>query len=118
MLKKLALLTVAALALGATPASAAVLVSAPKTHMVCGDAIVPGIWAQGGTKGSRTVRIKAIDRKTGKTWWHRTAKAPFSHWRYWYLPSGKGGQCKPTTLVYKGPGFTARYKITFKTEGV
>ena len=40
-----------------------------------------------------------------------------SYWRYWYLPSGKGCQCKPVTLVYKGPGFTARYKITFHDEG-
>ena len=118
MLRKLALLTVAALAIAATPASAAVLISGPKTHPACGDPIVPGIWAQPGTTGSRTVRIKLIDRKSGKTYWHRKAKAPFSHWRYWTLPSGKGGLCKPVTLVYKGPGFTSKFKITFHGEGV
>jgi hypothetical protein len=117
-MKRIGLLTVIALALTATPASAAVLISAPKQHPACGDPIKPGIWSQPGTKGSRTVRIRLVDRKSGKTYWHRKAKAPFSHWRYWYLPSGKGGLCKPTTLVYKGPGFTARYKITFRSEGV
>jgi hypothetical protein len=102
----------------AAPASAAVLISAPKKHYVCGDAIEPGIWAQPGTKGSRTVRMKAIDRKSGRVWWHKKAKARTSRWRYWFLPSGEDGQCRPVTLVYKGPGFTARYKITFRSEGV
>ncbi len=116
--RRIVLLTAAALALGASPASAAVLIHAPKKHLVCGDAITVGIWAQPGTTGSRTVRIKAVDRKSGKTWWRKKAKARTSHWRYWYLPSGRDGQCKPTTIVYKGPGFTARFKITFKSEGV
>ena len=66
----------------------------------------------------RVRRIKAVDRKSGKTWWRKKAKARTSHWRYWYLPSGKDGRCKPTTIVYTGPGFTARFKITFKSEGV
>ena len=116
--RRIVLLTAAALALGASPASAAVLIHGPKKHPVCGDAITVGIWAQPGTTGSRTVRIKAIDRESGKTWCRKKAKARTSHWRYLYLPSGKGGQCRPTTIVYTGSGFTARFKITFKSEGV
>jgi hypothetical protein len=117
-MRRIGLLTLIVLATTATPASAAVLIHAPKKHAVCGDAITVGIWAQPGTTGSRTVRITAIDRKSGKTWWRKKAKARTSHWRYWYLPSGKGGQCKATTVVYKGPGFTVHYRITFRSEGV
>jgi hypothetical protein len=118
MLMRTGVAVVVALAAWAAPASAAVLIHAPKQHLVCGDAITVGIWAQPGTKGSRTVRIKAVDRRTHHTWWHRKAKARTSRWRFWYLPSGEDGQCRPTTITYKGPGFTSRFKITFRSEGV
>src|SRR3954447_22455270 len=98
---RIVLLATLALALGASPASAAVLIHAPKKHLVCGDPITVGIWAQPGTTGSRTVRIKAIDRNSGKRGGRRRGRARGSRWRYWYLPSGKGGQCRPTTVVYK-----------------
>ena len=106
------------LAVSVAPASASVLIHAPKTHLVCGDAITAGIWAQPGTKGSRTVRMKAIDRRSGRVWWRKKARARTSRWRFWSLPSGEDGQCRPVTLVYKGPGFTSRFKITFRSEGV
>jgi hypothetical protein len=115
---KIALLAAVLLAVSAAPASAAVLIHGPKTHLVCGDAITVGIWAQPGTKGSRTVRMKAIDRKSGHVWWRKKAKARTSRWRFWALPSGEDGQCRPTTVVYEGPGFTSRFKITFRSEGV
>jgi hypothetical protein len=103
-------------------ASADVLVQAIPRHPVCGDALVPGIWAQPGTKGNRIVRIKAIDRRSGRVWWHRKARASTRGWRTWFLPSGKGGQCGPTTIVYRGrrpdgSSWTARYRVRFRSEG-
>lgn len=49
-MRKVCLITLLALAVSAAPASAAVLISAPKKHPACGDPNVPGIWAQPGTK--------------------------------------------------------------------
>jgi hypothetical protein len=100
------------------PASADVLVQAIPKRLVCGDAIVPGIWAQSWTTGDRRVRMKAIDRRTGRVWWRKTARAPKSHWREWYLPSGMAGQCRSTTFVYRGNGWKATYRIRFRSEGV
>jgi len=97
-------------------ASADVLVSAIPKHLYCGDAITPGVWAQPGT-AHRRVAIKAIDRDTGKVWWQRTLLAPH-HWRDWVLPSGRRGQCGPTTIVYRGHGFKVRYTVRFRSEGV
>jgi hypothetical protein len=110
----------AALAAGALPASAsaAVLIEAIPRHLVCGDAITPGIWAQPGTTGSRVVRMRAVDRATGRVWWRKTATARTSGWRNWTLPSGMGGRCRPTTIVYEGPGFTSRFRVRFTSEGV
>ena len=115
---RIGLLVSVAVAIAAPPASADVLISAIPRTLVCGDAIAPGVWAQPGTRGSRKVRIKVIDDRTGKVWWRKTAKAPSADWRYWYLPSGMDGQCGPTTVVYQGPGFTDRYKVRFRSEGV
>ncbi|MDA0136294.1 hypothetical protein [Solirubrobacter deserti] len=115
---RIGLVVALVLAFSAPAASADVLISAIPRTLVCGDAIAPGIWAQAGTRGSRTVRMRAIDDRTGKVWWRKTAKAPFDDWRYWHLPSGMDGECRPTTVVYKGPGFTTRYKIRFRSEGV
>jgi hypothetical protein len=106
---------VAALALAA-PASAAVLHQAIPKRMVCGDAIVPGIWAQSWTTGNRIVRMKAIDRRSGRVWWRHKARALKSHWRRWYLPSGMDGQCRRTTFVYRGRGWTATYHVRFRSE--
>jgi hypothetical protein len=117
-LSKGAVAIVAALAVSAAPAQAAVLVHAPKKRPVCGDAITVGIWAQSWTTGSRWVRMQAIDRKSGKVWWHRKAKASKTHWRYWYLPSGRKGRCGRTTIVYRGHGFKATFHVRFKSEGV
>ncbi len=100
----------------APPASAAVLISGIPKHLVCGDAISPGIWAQAGTKGSRRVSMKAIDRRSGKVWWRKTATAPFKGWRYWGLPSGMDGQCKPTTIVYHLHGRDSKFNVTFRPE--
>ena len=55
----------------ASPASADVLISAIPRTLVCGDAITAGIWAQPGTRGNRKVRIKVVDDRTAKVWWHR-----------------------------------------------
>jgi hypothetical protein len=99
-------------------ASAAVLHDAIPKQLGCGDAIVAGIWAQSWTTGNRTVRMKAVDRHTGKVWWRKKARALKSHWRTWYLPSGMNGQCSATTFVYQGRGWTATYRIRFKSEGV
>lgn len=109
-----------ALLLAAPAASADVLVSAIPKRLVCGDAINPGIWAQPGTTGSRTVKMRAIDRATGKVWWRRTATAKTrGGWRNWWLPSGMGGQCRPTTFVYMLPArVKAKYRIRFKSESV
>jgi hypothetical protein len=100
-------------------ASAAVLVQSIPKRLVCGDPINPGIWAQPGTKGGRTVRMKAIDRRTGRVWWRRTAKATTARWRQWVLPSGMNGRCRRTTFVYRLPdGVKARFDIRFRSEGV
>jgi hypothetical protein len=100
----------------APPASAAVLISAIPKRLVCGDPLSPGIWSHAGTKGSRRVSIKAIDRRSGKVWWRKTATAPFKRWRYWTLPSGMDGQCKPTTIVYRLHGRDTRFNVTFRPE--
>jgi len=118
VLTKCALLGVTVGLLLAAPASAAVLVQAIPKRLVCGDAIVPGIWAQSWTTGNRIVRMKAIDRRTGRVWWHKKARALKSHWRKWYLPSGMAGQCGSTTFVYRGHGWKATYRIRFRSEGV
>ncbi len=100
----------------AAPASAAVLISGIPKRLVCGDAIQPGIWAQAGTKGSRRVSIRAIERHSGKVWWRKTATAPFKGWRYWYLPSGMDGQCQPTTIVYRLHGRDSKFNVSFRPE--
>ena len=117
-MRRLLLAVVISFGLAVPPASAAVLIEAIPKHLVCGDAITPGIWAQPGTHGSRVVRIKAIDRRSGRVWWRKKARARTSGWRNWYLPSGYRGRCGRTTVVYRGPGFTARYTVRFKSEGV
>jgi hypothetical protein len=103
-------------AMAVAPAQAAVLHQAIPKRLVCGDAIVPGIWAQSWTEGDRTIRMKAIDRETGRVWWRKKARALKSHWREWYLPSGMDGQCGRTTFVYRGPGWKATYRIRFRSE--
>jgi hypothetical protein len=113
-----ALATSIACLLLAAPASADVLVQAIPKRLVCGDAIVPGIWAQSWTRGNRVVRMKAIDRRTGRVWWRKKARAPKSHWHEWYLPSGMDGQCRRTTFVYRGHGWKAIFHIRFRSEGV
>ena len=35
--------------------------------------------------------MRAVDIATGRKWW-KTATAT-KKWRYWYLPSGRQGQC-------------------------
>jgi hypothetical protein len=99
----------------ATP-SAGVLIEAIPKHLVCGGAITPGIWAQPGTTGSRRVRMRAVDKRTGRTWWRKTANARTSGWRHWRLPSGRRGRCGATTIVYRGPGFTAHFTVRFRGE--
>ena len=112
------LAAVVGLAVVPSSAAAAVLVNAVPKHLVCGDAIKVGVWAQPGTSGDRTVRIKAVGTKTGKTWYRRTATARTSGWQYWTLPSGRRGQCGATTIVYSGPGITAKFRVRFSSEGV
>jgi hypothetical protein len=102
----------------AAPASGAVLVHSIPKRLVCGDAITAGIWAQSWTTGDRTVRMKAIDRRSGRVWWRRTAVASKRKWKYWTLPSGMDGQCEATTIVYKGDGWNARFTVRFRSEGV
>jgi hypothetical protein len=116
MLKLLAL-TILLLLLPATGASAAVLVEAIPRTLTCGDAIVPGIKAKPGTKGNRTVRIRAVDSATGKVWWHKRAKASVRHWRWWYLPSGMDGLCGKTRIEYRGLGDREVYRVRFRNEG-
>jgi hypothetical protein len=111
-----ACVVVAGAAVPAT-ASAAVLIEAIPKHLACGDAITPGIWAQPGTTGSRRVRMRAVDKRTGRTWWRKTATARTSGWRNWTLPAGRGGHCGATTIIYRGGGFTARFTVRFRGEG-
>ena len=116
-MKRFAVLAVlAATLVAAAPASAAVLISGIPKRLTCGDAISPGIWAQAGTKGSRRVSMKAIDRRSGKVWWRKTATAPFKGWRYWTLPSGMDGECRPTTIVYRLHGRDTRFNVSFRPE--
>ena len=89
------LTSVASLACART-AKADVLVSAIPKQLVCGDAITAGIWAQPGTTGNRTVKMRAIDRRTGKVWWRKTAKA------------------RTREL---SDGVKAKYRIHFRPEG-
>jgi hypothetical protein len=100
-----------------TAASADVLVQAVPRVLTCGAAIKVGIWAQSSTTGRRRVRIRAIDRRSGRVWWRRTARAPKSHWRFWYLPPGLGGRCRSTTIVYRGAGWRLRFRVRFRREG-
>lgn len=110
--------TAGAVALSApAAASADVLVQAVPRVLTCGNAIQVGIWAQSRTTARRRVRIRAIDRRSGRVWWRRTARAPKSHWRFWYLPSGLGGQCRPTTIVYRGAGWRLRFRVRFRRGG-
>lgn len=111
-------LAAAVLAVAAPPAGADVLVSALPERLACGDPITPGIWAQPGTTGARTVRMKAIDRRTGNVWWRKTAKARTrGGWREWVLPSGRNGRCGTTTFVYTlANGVKDRYVIRFRAE--
>jgi hypothetical protein len=104
-------------------ASADVLVNAAPCRLVCGDAIRVGIFAQIATRGNRTVRIRAVDDRTGVVFWRRTATAHIGRWRYWSLPSGRGGQCGATTIVYQGrrpdgSSWTGRFHVHFRGEGV
>jgi hypothetical protein len=100
-------------------ASADVLVHAIPERLVCGDPITAGIWAQPDTKGGKTVRMKAIDRRTGKVWWRKKARAKTRRWHYWTLPSGMNGRCRRTTFVYTlADGVKSRYHIRFRSEGV
>jgi hypothetical protein len=115
-------LTAAALAVPAA-AQADVLVNAVPSRLVCGDVIQVGVFAQFETRGNRAVRITAIDRSTGTAFWHRTAGAPIGRWRFWTLPSGRNGQCGPTTIVYRGhrpdgSAWTARYRVRFRGGGL
>ena len=114
-----ALAVVALLAVVPT-ASADVLASAIPKRLVCGDAINPGIGAQPGTTGNRVVRMRAVDRATGRVWWRKTATARTrGGWRTWYLLSGMDGQCRAATFVYElANGVKARYRIRFRAEGV
>jgi hypothetical protein len=114
------LLTLASMLVAAPAASADVLVSAIPKRLVCGAPIKPAIWAQPGTTGDRRVKMRAIDRASGKVWWRKTATARTrGGWREWYLPSGMDGQCKRTTFVYElSDGVKAKYRIRFKSEGV
>jgi hypothetical protein len=61
----------------------------------------------------------AIDRRSGKVWWRKTARARTrGGWKEWSLPSGKGGRCRPTTFVYTlAGGVEDRYRIRFTSEG-
>jgi hypothetical protein len=100
-----------------------VLVSAVPSRLVCGDAIRLGIWAQPGTTSNRRVRMTAIDRRTGRVWWRKTAMASTRRWHYWTLPSGRQGQCGPTTIVYRGyradgSTWVSRDNVQFRGEGV
>jgi hypothetical protein len=112
------------LALSGT-ANAAILTSAPREDLVCGDAIEVGIWEipnkEPTPKDQRRVTMRAIDAATGKTWWKKTATATHK-WRYWYLPSGRGGQCGTTkiTLTYRASGQKVldRATVHFRSEGV
>jgi hypothetical protein len=120
-----------AMALGVTAAwsapvaaRAAILTSAPREDLVCGDAIQLGIWnnadkAPSIPKGQRKVTMRAVDVATGKTWWKKTATAT-SKWRYWHLPSGRDGQCGTTkvTLTYRASGRTVvdREIVRFRPE--
>jgi hypothetical protein len=106
----------ATLAVVAPPAGADVLVSALPDRLACGEPIAPGIWAQPGTTGDRTVRMKAIDRRTGRVWWRKTATARIrGGWRTWVLPSGMRGRCRTTKFVYTLPGGVKdKYVIRFR----
>ena len=117
MIRRIVFLGVLAALTVATPASAAVLIQDIPKRPVCGDPIVPGIWAQPGTTGSRVVRKKAIETRTGRVWWRKKARARTSHWRMWTLPSGMNGRCHRTTFVYRGHGLKAVYHIRFRSEG-
>jgi hypothetical protein len=97
--------TLGAVAFCALPlkANAAILISSPEPELVCGDAIQVGIWENPNKnptpKSHRKVTIRAIDKATGRTWWKKTATATHK-WRYWYLPSGRRGQCGTTVVTY------------------
>lgn len=110
-------LALAALLVLAAPASADVLVSALPKRLTCGAAIEPGIWAQSGTTGDRTVKMRAIDRRSGKVWWRKTATARTrGGWRMWRLPSGMDGRCRTTQFVYELNGVELKYRIRFRRE--
>ncbi|RKQ90394.1 hypothetical protein C8N24_0196 [Solirubrobacter pauli] len=69
---------------------------------------------------SSLVHVARLGRGTGKVWWTKNATAKKT-WRHWYLPSGRRGECGPTTIVYYHDG-GKRYgdpiKVRFRSEGV
>jgi hypothetical protein len=101
-------------------AQADVLVEAPETNAVCGDAIHVGVWAQPGTPiPERAVLITARDRRTGIVWWSRAVTARTTRWRHWQLPSGLHGQCGTTVITYVlAAGPSDRSVVRFRSEGV
>jgi hypothetical protein len=60
--------------------------------------------------------MKADDKRTGRVWWRKTARAR-ARLAHLTLPSGRKGRCGTTMFVHKGDGFTARYTIRFRPEG-
>jgi hypothetical protein len=113
---------IAIAAVGVLPATAGahVLVEAPKTNAVCGDAIHVGVWAQPGTPSpERAVLITARDRRTGIVWWSRAVVALTTRWRRWQLPSGRHGQCGTTVITYvEAAEPSERFVVRFRSEGV
>src|SRR3954451_5626728 len=106
-------------------ANAAILTSAPRETLVCGDAIELGIWYREDDESKptpmrgRRVTMRAVDVETGRTWWRKTATAT-KKWRYWYLPSGRRGQCGTTkvTFTYRASGrkIVDRQTVRFRPE--
>src|SRR3954471_3262698 len=106
-------------------ADAAILTSAPREELVCGDAIRLGIWYREDDASKptpmrgRRVTMRAVDVATGRTWWKKTATAK-KKWRYWYLPSGRRGQCGTTkvTFTYRASGrkIVDRQTVRFRPE--
>ena len=116
-LTRMVLAILAGLLLVPATAGADVLVHAPKSRLVCGDAIRVGVFAQPGTPiRERRKSISAIDKRTGRVWWRKTVTAT-TRWRFWALQSGYRGQCGTTIIKYL-PGRFGRFVVRFRPESV
>jgi len=94
----------------AAPASAAVLVNAPRAHVCVGHSFRVGVWYQAFSGGSRHYRVR-VWNPAGHKLLDVSGRAPSAAWRFWRIHPHRRGVFK---TVY---GFgAAAPPVTFRTR--